>query len=214
MTGINFKETSKARTRFVLLLLILNSINAVAQNKTMQNMEELKIKTKQELIEIAVAILKEKQPSLIINPDDFEISVFETPQDILVDCKRKITFIPMENRITADYQYDISVMILAKCISKSYLSGVKHSKNSVEDSSFVLSDEDLKIIEIAKKESNRNDKSEQIYIVEQENDYTIIHFTDFFRSDQIIEKKTFARGLSSHKEKIPQSDSGNFKEIK
>ncbi len=78
------------------------------------------------------------------------------------------------------YHYDISVSILANSISSVSFSALSGHQHLGQDSLFVLSEEDIKIIEIIKSEYNLSDKTGQFYIVEQENEYEIIHSNDFF----------------------------------
>lgn len=197
-----------------LLVLILNIISSIAQHKTMDDIEQLRRKKKHELIELALEILKEKDPSTKINSDDFEVVVLGNNQDILAEWKRKVTFIPLEIRCPGIYQYDITVSIITKCISRTYSSGIKSSNYLSQDLSFMLTNEDDKVIEMAKQEYNRSNEKGQFYILEKENVYEIIHITDFFRSSQLIEKGTLNKRELTHKEKIQQSESQNYFEIK
>ncbi|HEX8016262.1 MAG TPA: hypothetical protein VF465_13595 [Flavobacterium sp.] len=176
-------------------------------------LEELKSKPKQELIDISLDILQEKQPLLIINPEDFEIVVFANNQDIIAEWKRKITYVPMKDRIKGIYQYDLSVSILTNDISKTFFSGLTDRNHLDQDSAFIPSEEDTKIIEIVENEYNLKDKKGQVYVVERENEYNIIYIDEFFRSDQIIEKKTYKKGLITHKEKMIYGKPNGFTEI-
>ena len=42
----------------------------------------------------------------------------------------------------------------------------------------------------------------------------MIHITQSFRASQLIEKETFEKGLTTHKEKVQQSKYQNYLEIK
>ena len=196
------------------LILILNTITSFSQQAKMKyTLEELKSKSKQELIDISLDILQEKQPLLIINPEDFEIVVFANNQDIIVEWKRKITYVPMKDRIKGIYQYDLSVSILTNDISKTFFSGLTAHNHLDQDSVFIPSEEDTKIIEIVENEYNLKDKNGQVYVVERENEYNIICIDEFFRSDQIIEKKTYKKGFITHKEKMIYGKPNGFTEI-
>lgn len=185
------------------MILFLNVFLVNAQQPSeMKNRTELNSKNKQELIETALEILKEKEPSVVINADDFEITVLGNDQDILVQWQRKVTFIPLKNRFNGIYQYDIMVSLMTDCISKSHYSDSKSNNYFESDSLFSLTNDDEKIIEMAKQMYNDSNEHGQIYVVEKENDYEIIHTTASFRSSQLIEKETFEKGLLTHKEKL------------
>lgn len=210
-----WKKIRRLKILFVKLILILNTITSLAQHTKMEyTMEHLKSKQRQELIEMALEILKEKKPSVIIDSDDFEVSVLGNSQDILVQWLRKVTFIPLENRFKGIYQYDITVSLMTNCISKSHYSDLKYNNYVESDSLFSLTSDDEKIIEIAKQVYDDSNEKGQIYVVEKENHYEIIQITDTFRSGQLIDKKTFSKGLLTHKEKVQQSKLQNYLEIK
>lgn len=205
----------KHSIRRTILILFLNVFSVNAQQPSeMNNRTELYSKNKQQLIETALEIMKEKQPSVIINADDFEVTVLGNDQNILVQWQRKVTFIPLKNRFNGIYQYDIMVSLMTDCISKSHYSDSKSNNYFESDSLFNLTNDDEKIIEMAKQVYNDSTEKGQIYIVENENDYEMIHITDSFRSSQLIEKDTFEKGLTTHKEKVPQSKFQNYSEIK
>lgn len=171
------------------------------QPSEMTNRQELDSKNKAELIQTALEILKKKQPSVIINADDLEVNVLGNDQDILVQWQRKVTFIPLKNRFNEIYKYDIMVSLMTNYISKSHYSDSKSSNYFESDSLFSLTNDDEKIIEIAKQVYNNSSKKGQIYVVEKENNYEIIHITESFRSSQLFEKGTFGKGVLTHKEK-------------
>lgn len=60
----------------IQFIVILYTITILAQHTKMQyTIEQLKIKPKQEIIQIALDILKKKQPSLIIDRSIADISI-------------------------------------------------------------------------------------------------------------------------------------------
>lgn len=77
MHNLVLKE-KKARIFVTKAILLLNTIICLAQPSKKFTMENLKSKSKAELIELALEILKEKQPSLLIGSDDFESSAWQT----------------------------------------------------------------------------------------------------------------------------------------
>jgi hypothetical protein len=95
---------------FVFLVLILNAITSLAQHTKMEHtMEQLKSKQKQELIVIALHILKEKQPSLVINFENFESTVWGNSKEILVKFRRIIRYVPFGTDPEKRFSYDITV---------------------------------------------------------------------------------------------------------
>ncbi|MEM0575859.1 hypothetical protein [Flavobacterium polysaccharolyticum] len=95
---------------FVFLILILNAITSLAQHTKMgHTMEQLKSKQKQELIVIALHILKEKQPSLVINFENFESTVWGNSKEILVKFRRIIRYVPFGIDPEKRFSYDITV---------------------------------------------------------------------------------------------------------
>ena len=197
------------------LIFIMNTISSLAQHsKNEKTMENLRLKSKKELVELALEILKEKQPSAVINADDFEVSVLRNDQDVLVEWQRKVTFIPLKNRFNGIYQYDIMVSLRTNCISKSHYSDLQSNNYFEPDSLFSLTNDDNKIIEIAKKVYDDSTEKGQIYVLEKEKNYEIIQLTQSFRSSQLIEKGTFGKGVLTHKEKVEPYKSQNYFEIK
>lgn len=93
-TKSNLWKTKK-RNRILLMItvLFLNAITCLGQHTKKEKIkEQLRSKQKEELTQIALEILKEKQSSIKIDLND-KVTVLGNDQDILVEWKRKITFI-------------------------------------------------------------------------------------------------------------------------
>lgn len=105
----------KKRKNFILqFVCILNTFISIAQHAKAYNMEYLKSKKKQELIEMALLILKEKQPSLVLNPDDFETTAWKNSTEMLIKFRRYIRFIPLNAE--PNQYYDITINLITKQI--------------------------------------------------------------------------------------------------
>ncbi|MBZ4044180.1 hypothetical protein [Flavobacterium hibisci] len=75
-------------------------------------MEELKAKSKTEIIELALEILKQKQPSLVIDADDFESTAWQNSKETIVKFRRYFRFSPLNAE--QNQYYDISVNLITK----------------------------------------------------------------------------------------------------
>ena len=196
MTSINFQRLSKVRTNFaLLLLLVLNTMTAFAQNKTTSNMEELKLKSKQELIQIAFTILKEKQPSLVVDPDDFEGTAWANSKEILVKFRRYIRFIPLN---TQPFQYyDITVNLITKQILP-FESGYNFTF-------YTPTEEDQKKLNFIKEKADFSKQSDfDITITENEDHYWVSKKSKTSFSKFFINKETgFTSGLMEGSYSVP-----------
>lgn len=183
MTGISFKKTRKARTRFaLLLLLVLNTMTALAQNKTTANMEELKLKSKPELIQIAFEILKEKQPSVVINADDFESSAWGNSKEIIVKFRRYIRFIPLNADPKEKISYDVTVNLNTNEISP--------FDDYFKSEFYIETEEDKKAIAFVKENSIPIPSDFEITISEKLSSYWINRNSKTTFCHFFIEKKT------------------------
>ncbi|MDR7212088.1 hypothetical protein [Flavobacterium piscis] len=181
-----FGKSNRMKIDFFLkLILIFNTCISFAQHTKTYNMEYLKSKSKQELIEIAIKILKEKQPSLIINFDEFEGTAWGNSKEILVKFRRYIRFIPLN---TEPYQYyDISVNLVTKQILP-FESGYNFTF-------YIPSEEDKKKLNFIKEKANFPRQSDfDITITENEDHYWISNTSKTSFSKFFINKKT---GLKS-----------------
>lgn len=143
--------------------------------------EQLKIKPKQELIQIALDILKEKQPSLIIDSDDFESTAWGNSKEILVKFKRYIRFIPLK---TEPYQYyNITVNLVTKQILP-FESGFNFIF-------YIPSEEDKKKMDFIKEKAGFSKQADlDITITENEDNYWISKKSKTAFSKFFINKKT------------------------
>lgn len=102
----------KIITVFILTMGLLN-----AQNKIMNyTLKELETKNKLELVQIAMSLLKEKYPSISVAITAYKISVFKNSQEIFVELKRLVKFIPKRDE-SKQIAYDLKINLIAKtCI--------------------------------------------------------------------------------------------------
>lgn len=168
-----------------LLFLLLNMINCPAQNNKTYNMEQLKSKKKQELVELALEILKEKQPSVTIDHDEFEGTAWANSKEILVKFRRYIRFIPLN---TEPFQYyDITVNLITKQILP-FESGYNFTF-------YIPSAEDKKKLNFIKEKADFPKQSDfDITITENEDHYWVSKKSKTSFSKFFINKKT---GLKS-----------------
>lgn len=184
---MNWKIKPVRTNLLLIVILILNIMTALAQNKTTPNMEELKLKSKQELVQIAFDILKERQPSLVLNSDDFESSAWGNSKEIIVKFRRYIRFIPIN---AEPYQYyDITLNLITKQILP-FESGYNFTF-------YTPTQEDKKKLDFIKEKVDfSNHSSFDITITENEDNYWVSKKSKTSFSKFFIDKKTgFTSGV-------------------
>lgn len=77
----------------------------------MQKSTDILLKENQELIQAALDILKEKQPGIHINPDEYTIKVWRGANGVSVDFTRIIRYIPMDKKDSSLY-FDVVVNLV------------------------------------------------------------------------------------------------------
>lgn len=188
MKSIKIKKPIVVRISFVLLfMLLLNTIPTVAQNKIKRKMLELKSKDKKELIQMAVDLLKEKQPVLEINFDGFESTAWGNSKERIVKFRRYIRFIPLNAE--RFIHYDITVNLVTGQILP-FESGYNYTFST-------LSEKDKKVINYIKEKAPfiKQSKSE-VTITESEDNYWISETSKTsFRKFFINKKSGFMSGI-------------------
>lgn len=187
---------TKTRIFILRLILLLNTIISQAQHTKKENtMEQLRSKHKQELLEIALEILKEKQPSLVIDSDNFEGTAWANSKEIIVKFRRYIRFIPQN---TEPHQYyDITVNLMSKQILP-FECGYNFSF-------YIPSEEDNKKLNFIKEKTDfPNQSNLEITITENEDNYWIstkskTSFSKFF----IVKNTGFKSGLLEGSFSVP-----------
>lgn len=167
--------------------LIFSICNSFSQHTKTYNMENLKSKSKLELIEIAFEILKEKQPSLVINPGDFESTTWGNSKEIIVKFRRYIRFVSINSN--PYQQYDISINLITKQILPI---------DSIFDFAFYKpTEEDKKKVDFVNKKTNfQKQPNSEITITENEDHYWISNNSKTSLSKFFISKETgFKSGL-------------------
>jgi hypothetical protein len=159
-------------------------------------MEQLQAKKKQELVEIALEILKKKQYSVIIDSEDFESSVWQNSKEIIVKFRRYIRFIPL-NSIPYQY-YDITVNLITKQVLP-FESGYNFTF-------YIATEEDKNKLDFIKKKAGFSKKADlEIIITENEDHYWISSSSKASFSKFFINKKTGVKsGLLEGTFSMPQ----------
>jgi hypothetical protein len=124
---------------YILLFLILKTIFSFSQNQIMNNdTKEIILQGKDAIIAYAFTIIKEKMPTLEVNPKNYEITVWANKKEALVKFRRRIKYYPKNN--PEGITYDFSVNIITQEIDIWSI-----------DDFFIPTKQDLKNIEFVKK---------------------------------------------------------------
>lgn len=196
-TDIVFWKYKRTKIDFCLkLILILSNYISFAQHTKTYNMEHLKSKNKQQLIEIALDILKEKQSSLVVNSDDFEGTAWGNSKEILVKFRRYFRFIPLNTQ--PNQYYDITVNLITRQILP-FESGYNFTF-------YIPTQADKKQLDFIKDKTNLpKQPNSEITITENENHYWISNRSKTSFSKFFINKKTgFKSGLIEGSYSVPQ----------
>jgi len=180
-----------------ILLLLFNVFLMNAQKTSaMTNRHELDSKYKAELIQTAVAILKEKHPCVIIDSDDFESTAWQNSKEILVKFRRYIRFIPLNTE--PNQYYDITVNLITKQVFP-FESGYNFTF-------YILTEADKKQLDFIKNKTSFPKQSNlEITITENEDHYWISSKNKTSFSKFFINKKTgFKSGLIEGSYSVPQ----------
>jgi len=85
--------------------------------KRMNGFFTIETENNKPLINIALAILKEKQFIPTINPDDYSIKLTASKDEVNIKFERLIKFIPLRNAGESNYQYDLEVNLISKTVN-------------------------------------------------------------------------------------------------
>lgn len=101
--------------KFLLFLLFILNISAgFSQERGMEDeIEKIKAKGKEAIVQIAFDIIKQKKPALEILPEDYEITAWADRKEVIVKFRRLIRYVPKNTH----YEYDLSVEIITKMVS-------------------------------------------------------------------------------------------------
>ena len=95
----------------ILFFLILKTILSFSQNKTMDNtIKEKILQGKEAMISYAFTIIKEKVPTLDINPKDYEITVWVNKKEALVKFRRRIKYYPKKKQEGIIYDFSVNII--------------------------------------------------------------------------------------------------------
>ena len=166
----------------VKLIFILNTITSLAQyTRKEYTMEQLRSKQKPELIEIALEMLKKKEPSVIIDSDEFESTAWENSKEIIVKFRRYIRFISLKADLLQ--YYDITVNMITQEILP--------FDSEYNFTFYIPSEEDTKQLNFIKDKTDLPKQSDsEITITENEEHYWISINSKTSFSKYFINKKT------------------------
>lgn len=180
-----------------MAVLLFNTFLMNAQkNSEMKNNTELESQSKIKLIQVAIDILKVKQPFLVITPDEYESTAWGSSKEIIVKFRRYIRFIPLG---AEPFQhYDITVNLITKQILP-FDSGYSFTF-------YTPTEEYKKKINFIKEKANFSIQSEsEITITENEEHYWISNKSKTSFSKFFINKKTgFKSGTIEGTYSVPQ----------
>jgi len=176
------KKNRRDKVFLLKLILMLNTIFSLAQHKTTYSMEHLKSKKKQELIDIALETLKEKQPSLVIDLNDFEGTAWGNSKEILVKFRRIIRYIPLGTDPEKRFSYDITVNLNTDEISP--------FDDFFKSEFYIETKENKKSIEFIKKNFGGFSSDFENTIYEGEEDYFIDLQNQYSYGKYVLNKKT------------------------
>lgn len=173
----------------VTYTFILISLLNYAQNNPMNyTQKDLETKSKAELVEIALQIIKEKHPEIIVQPSDFDSRVWENEYgDVCVIFRRAIRYVSKEEKPT---NYDITVTLISKKITP-----LDDDKTSFYEPS---KKEEISIAELKKKGLLPNEIIPDIeYTITENDDYYLIScFNDLYHLDRKFSADTESPYLS------------------
>lgn len=168
---------------FILLILILNTITSLAQHTEMEyTMDQLRSKQKQELIEIVLDILKEKQSSLVITSEDFENTAWGNGKEIIVKFRRIIRYIPLGTDPEKRFSYDVTVNLNTNEISP--------FDDWFKSEFYIETKEDQKALAFIKKNFGVFSSNFENTIHEGEEDYCIYRTNSYSFGKYNLNKKT------------------------
>lgn len=163
-------------------VLVLNTVICLAQPSKKYTMENLKSKKKAELLEIVLEILKEKQPSIVIDSDDFESSAWQNSKEIIVKFRRYIRFIPFGANPEKRFSYDININLITKEISP--------FDDLLKSEFYIETKKDKKAIAFIKKNFGDFSANFENTIYEGEEDYFIDIKNHYSYGKYVLNKKT------------------------
>lgn len=95
----------------LILLFILNTTGGFSQKEPMEtDIEEIKAKGREAIVQMAFDQIKEKKPEWEILPQDYEITVWANKKEVIVKFRRLIRYVPKGKH----YTYNFSIVIFSK----------------------------------------------------------------------------------------------------
>ncbi len=162
--------------------ILINLLNYAQNNAMNYSQKDLETKNKAELVEIALQIIKEKHPEIIVQLSDFDGRVWESEYgDVCVIFRRAIRYVSKEEKPA---NYDITVTLISKEISP-----LDHDKTSFYQPS---KKEEISITELKNKGLLPNEIIPDVEYTITENDeyYLISCFNDLYHLDKKISSDT------------------------
>jgi hypothetical protein len=173
------------KNTFLFLLILLFYANIYSQNMT-SIVDEIKAKGKDNAIKMAFNLLEEKQPSILINPKDYDIKVLADSEEVTVLLRRIIKYVPLRFQTENKIKYDIKVNLIRKTISP-----FDDTFNSIF---YIPTNEDLEVIAFVQKNFGIFSPNFETTISEEENDYVIHLENQYSYGKYSINKKTGKEG--------------------
>lgn len=166
----------------IILFSILNIVVVNAQNNKMNaTRKDLETKSKSELVEIALTMIKEKDKTISIDKTAFKISAFKNSKDVIIKFERIVRFISSKNSRTT---FEVTVNL------------VTNESIPFDNAFFGLlyqpSEYDLNAIGFVKKHFGDFSPEFIHTITETEEEYTIERTNEYSFGSYILSKKTGA----------------------
>ncbi len=147
----------------IIILILLKTTCSFSQNQTMDNnTKQIILKGKKAIIAYTFTIIKEKVPTLEINPKDYEITVWANKTEAIVEFRRLIRYNPLNS---GHLRYDITVNLINE--------RVYPFENRPEDSFYVPTKEEFVKIEFVKKYGGIPIKGFDVGVREEKDSYWI-----------------------------------------
>ncbi len=103
--------TMNKKIGYILLFLILKTTLSFSQNQTMDSTtKQIILQGKKAIVAYAFTILKEKAPTLKINPKDYEITVWANKTNTFVKFRRRIKYYPKNKQEKVVYDFSVNII--------------------------------------------------------------------------------------------------------
>lgn len=132
--------------------------------------------------------MKEKQPSIQINPDEYYIKVWRGAKGVSVDFTRIVRYVPLHS-VQSEFEYDVIVNLVNKLI-------LPFDKSFPNKPFYVPSEQDAKALAFIKAHFGGFTSQFENTICEEEDEYKISCTNEVAFGYYTINKKTGEQGNS------------------